>query len=576
MSTTETVTMVKRPFPLVERKALVKGTDQYESKRQEIVQKLQDSIPPEFYLDQSIIENPPLDVTGIPASCGILTPSEISITEDHDATSLAEAIAQRKYTAVEVTTAFCKRAAIAHQLTCCLTEFFMEEALERAKYLDDYLQTNGKTIGPLHGLPVSVKEHMPIAGHPSSWGFMCTRATSDKDAFMVEVLRNAGGIFYCKTNQPQAIMHLESTSHIGRTLNPYNINLSAGGSSGGEGALNAMRGSIFGLGSDIGGSIRCPAGFCNIHGFKPTSYMLTNDGFLPGGFAAELNILATGGPMCRSLRDADLFMHLLRGANQHLRDPSIIPMPWTGLKTPITTPIKLGIMMNDGHITPQPAVIRALNWAQSRISSSPFASQFELKPYTPYQSGKAHSLIHAMYWPDGPAHIRDPVASSGEPELPLTTWGIRNVTRALDGAEINAQRWERNVFRTEFLKNWNEQDVDYVLCPVFVGTACEHETAKYWNYTSLWNFVDYPGMVMPTPVKARGKGAEGEAYAEGWTALSEDDAEVRRMWDEGDFEGAPVALQVVARKYHDNQLMAVVGRIEEALGYGEFGRLPAL
>lgn len=566
--------MVKRPFPQVARKALTKGSEEYESKRHAIVQKLQDSIPPQFYLDQAIVDDPPLDVTGIPRSCGLLTTEEIAITEDYDATSLVEAIAQHKYTAVAVTTAFCKRAAIAHQLTCCLTDYFMEEALERARYLDSYLETNGKTVGPLHGLPVSVKEHMPIAGHSSTWGFMCTQAPADKDALMVEILRDAGAVYYCKTNQPQAIMHLESTSHIGRTLNPYNLNLSSGGSSGGESALNAMRGSVFGLGSDIGGSIRCPSGFCNIHGFKPTSYLLSNNGFLPGGFAAELNILATGGPMCRSLRDADLYMRIMRNSNQHLRDPAIIPMPWTGLTTELKRPIKLGIMMTDGHITPHPPVTRALEWAKSRISNSSLASSFSLKPYTPYKSGEAHKLIHEMYWPDGPSHIRDPVASSGEPEAPLTTWGIRNITKELTGSEINAQRWTRNTFRAEFIADWNRQDVDFVLCPVFVGTACEHDTARYWNYTSLWNFVDYPGMVVPTPIKAKPKGQE--AYEEGLGLLSEDDGEVRRMWEDGDFEGAPVALQVVARKYHDNELFAAVEQIEKALGIGEDGSLPAV
>ncbi|ETN46509.1 uncharacterized protein HMPREF1541_00694 [Cyphellophora europaea CBS 101466] len=567
--------MVQRPFPQVERKPLPKGSDEYERKRSEIVQQLQDSIPPSLYLDQKIVEKPPLDVTEIPRTCGILTPEEITITEGYDANGLAHAIAERKYTAVAVATAFCKRAAIAHQLTCCLTDFFMEEAIESARKLDDYLATNGKTIGPLHGLPISVKEHMPIAGRKSSWGFMFTQAHTDTDALMVEVLRNAGAVFYCKTNQPQLIMHLESCSHVGRSLNPYNLNLTPGGSSGGEGALNALRGSVLGLGSDIGGSIRCPAGFCNIHGFKPTSYLLSNHGFLPGGFAAELNILATGGPMCRSLRDIELFMQILRGSEQHLRDPSIVPLPWSGLTTALPSrPIKLGIMTTDGHITPQPPVLRALEWARARLAACPLAQNFDLKPFMPYKSGDAHRLIHQMYWPDGPGHARDPMSIHGEPELPLTTWGLRNVTKALDGTEINAQRWTRNEFRRVFVEDWNAQDVDFVICPVFVGPACEHDTAKYWNYTTLWNFVDYPAVVMPTPVKAKGKGEEG--YVEGWKPLSEDDGEVRKMWDEGDFVGAPVALQIVARKYGDNELIAAVGKLEEALGFGVDGTLPVL
>lgn len=281
--------------------------------------------------------------------------------------------------------------------------------------------------------------------------------------------------------------------------------------------------------------------------------------------------------MCRSLRDADLFMHIMRSSSQHLRDPEVIPnqpMPWTGVATKINSPIKLGIMMHDGAITPHPPVTRALLWAKEQISLSPLASQFEIKPYVPYNSAEANSLIHQMYWPDGPEHVRDPLAASGEPELPLMTWGLRNIKEAIPATAINTQRWTRNVFRQAFIANWNSQDVDYVLCPVFVGTASEHDTAKYWNYTALFNFVDYPGMVMPTPIRAKAKGEEH--YAADAKVLSDDDKAVRELWEEGDFVGAPVALQVVARKYHDNQLLAVVAKIEEALGYGPQGELPAL
>jgi amidase len=566
---------MSRPFPQVQlSKSVPVGSDEYERKKAAVLEELQQAIPKEFHLDQSIVDNPPLNVTDIPRSCGILSKEEIHITEDHDATSLAEAIAARKYTAVSVATAFCKRAAIAHQLTCCLTDFFMEEALERARFLDDYLQTNGTTIGPLHGVPVSVKEHMPIAGRHSSWGFLSTRALSDKDALQVEILRNAGAIFYVKTSQPQAIMHLESAGYHGRTLNPYNLKLTSGGSSGGEGTLNALRGSVLGLGSDIGGSIRCPAGFCNIHGFKPTSYLLSNDGHLPGGFAAELNILATGGPMCRSLRDVDNFMKLLRCADQHLRDPSIIPMPWTGLHTKIEGPIKLGIMMSDGAITPQPPIIRALEWAKSQILKSSHSSTFELKPFTPYGSAHANRMITEMYWPDGPKHVREPLQASGEPELLLSTWMLRYNKEEIGARAINDQRWQRNQFRCRFIEEWNNQDVDYVLAPVFVGPACQHETAKFWNYTALWNFVDYPGLVIPTPIKALPKGQE--RYPPDAPILSEEDQAVRELWEQGDFTDAPIALQLIARKYHDNQLIAAAAKIEDALGYTPFGQLPKI
>lgn len=226
-----------------------KGTPAFEEKREKVIAELNASIPEAFHLPESFFQNPPLNVTSVPSTCGILSPAEIIITEHYDASGLAEAIAQKQFSAVAVATAFCKRAAIAHQLTCCLTQYFMDEAIERAKYLDEYLEKNGKTVGPLHGVPVSVKEHMAVAGHWSSFGYFSTRKLDDKDSLMIQTLRAAGAVFYVKTNQPQGIMHLESDGWIGRVNNPYNINLSSGGSTGGESALIALKASPLGLGT---------------------------------------------------------------------------------------------------------------------------------------------------------------------------------------------------------------------------------------------------------------------------------------------------------------------------------------
>lgn len=237
---------------VVQAKALPSGTEGYEKQRAAILERLALKVPPDLLLPSSLIRDPPNDVSCIPKSCGLLTEHEIDITENYSAVSLAQAIASKHLTAVEVTRSFAKRAIIAHQLTCCLTQWFMEEALERAKELDDYLRKHGKPIGPLHGVPISIKEHIPVAGTYSSQGSLASTVFNEEDSHMVRILREAGAVFYCKTNQPQAIMHLESTSHYGRTLNPFNLKLSAGGSTGGEAALLAMKGSILGVGTDIG------------------------------------------------------------------------------------------------------------------------------------------------------------------------------------------------------------------------------------------------------------------------------------------------------------------------------------
>lgn len=171
------------------------------------------------------------------------------------ASELAAKISARELTSIEVTRAFCHRAAIAHQLTNCLTEIFFDEALQQAERLDTILRETGKTLGPLHGVPVSLKDHYNVKGHFTTAGYISFAKfpRKKKDGHVIEILRKAGAVFFCKTNNPQCMMVLETVSNIyGRTLNPQNTKLGPGGSSGGEGALLAMRGSPLGLGSDIG------------------------------------------------------------------------------------------------------------------------------------------------------------------------------------------------------------------------------------------------------------------------------------------------------------------------------------
>jgi amidase len=132
------------------------GNAEYQKKVAALKADREAQIPKELRLPKELVESPPLDVTGIPASSGLLTKDELAITE-LDATEIRDRVAAGKLTSVDVVTAFGKRAAIAHQLVSCLTDWFLPEALVRAKWLDDYFAKNGKVVGPLHGVPISVK-----------------------------------------------------------------------------------------------------------------------------------------------------------------------------------------------------------------------------------------------------------------------------------------------------------------------------------------------------------------------------------------------------------------------------------
>lgn len=544
--------------------AMPRGSDEYEEKRAAIQQRLADSIPVELRLPQHVVDAAPKNVLHIPRECGLLTPRELEITENYDAVALAAALAGRTFTAVEVATAFCKRAVIAHQLTCCLTDFFMDEALARAAQLDAQLAATGRTVGPLHGVPTSVKAHMPLKDHRMDLGTLASEAVVGYDSQAVAVLRDAGAVFYCKTNQPQLIMHLECGSFHGRTLNPHNATLSSGGSSGGEAALLAMRGSVFGVGSDIGGSIRGPAAFCGIYGFKPTASLLPRRDGLVGGSAAELTVPATYGPMSQSLRDMDLFMAVFSAARPWRADPRLSTRPWTGLATPRSTdagPLKVGFMMTDGAIQPQPPVVKAMEWARAQLQG---AADIEVKPFAPYRTQEAVKNARIAYFPYGLDEVRRGLADSGEPMSPLSEWSMRDAeaapTPTTQGLFELSRKKEQ--FWYDWAAHWAVQDVDVVICPVFHGPAPSHNTAFYWNYTVLFNYLDMPGVVLPTPVVAGAKGTE--QFAEG-APLSDDCAHARRLWDEGDFEGAPIAIQIVAPRRHDNELFGALEQLKKYL-----------
>ncbi|KAM0233942.1 hypothetical protein ACHAPO_006815 [Fusarium lateritium] len=188
-------------LPVIQVTPIFRGTVEFEAKRAALLEAFAAKVPREFHLPVELIQNPPKDVSAIPATCGILTPGEVEITE-HDAVGLVDAIASRKYSSVAVARAFCKRAIIAHQLTCCLTQWYMDEAIAQAQKLDAYIEQYGKSVGPLHGVPISIKEHIQVAGAYSSQGCFASITYDDTDADIVAILRSQGAVIYCKTNQP--------------------------------------------------------------------------------------------------------------------------------------------------------------------------------------------------------------------------------------------------------------------------------------------------------------------------------------------------------------------------------------
>lgn len=276
----------------------------------------------------------------------------------------------------------------------CLHEIFFDEALDRAKYLDEYYAKNNKTVGPLHGLPISLKDQFHVKGIDTTMGYVGwiggNLGVSEPgkrhqvESQIVQELLSLGAVLFCKTSLPQTLLFGETKNNlIGQTLNPHNQHLSCGGSSGGEAALMALRGSSLGAGTDIGGSVRIPAAFCGVFSIKPTPERVsyrdvanTNPG--QNTYRSTVGFLGT------SLDALELLLKSVLSTNPWQRDPSVVPIPFRqevidsftsrvdeqGRPKLAAKPLKIGVLWTDGVVGPHPPVLRGLRIVHDALKSS--------------------------------------------------------------------------------------------------------------------------------------------------------------------------------------------------------------
>ena len=331
-------------------------------------------IPQEWRLSESIMKNLPKDSTLVPSQCRILSELDLEITEIDDIEELVQRIASGKYTAVQVTEAYCKRASIAHQLVNCLAEIFFTQALERARYLDNYFKsTGGKIMGPLHGIPISFKDQFNVKGVETAMGYIGYLGDiAESNSILVDTVLSLGAVVYVKTTLPQTVMLGVVRSHLlGITLNPLNRMLSCGGSSGGEGSLIAMKGAILGLGTDIGGSIRLPSALNGIYGLRPS------DGRIPYGGAknsldGQESVPSVVGPMTRSLSNIRTFFKSILETKPWLIDPKVHNIPWREdlFQEGQLDKLCFGVIKFDQRVHLSPPVQRATNMAINALEQA--------------------------------------------------------------------------------------------------------------------------------------------------------------------------------------------------------------
>jgi len=454
---------------------------------------------PKQWLLTSLPSTSTLDVRSIPRTCGILTSQEIDITENHDATSLAQAIQSRALTAEAVTVAFCKRAAIAQQVCNCLTEIFFLDAIKRAKFLDAEYSRTGKILGPLHGVPVSLKDTFKVKGYDASIGIASLAENpATENSLLVDILLQQGAVIYCKTGIPQTLMALDSDNNLfGRVLNPRNKHVTAGGSSGGEGALIGMRGSVLGVGTDVGGSIRIPA-MCNgLYGIKPSAQRVPFVGQEGGSRNGEssIGLPPSAGPIATSVRDCELLLKAISNSRPWEVDPNVAYGLWKEQGGLQEKPL-IGVIRKDGVVDPLPPVSKVLDETVESLRRS----GIEVIEIDAPVFKKCQSLTNKFFGIDGGNHMFDLLEKTGEPLIHWLSTRLRrgNKMPLEKLVDFHAQKTE---IETEMLKIWRDPQsgrrVDAIILPVAPHPVAPIDKWNGVGYTSSFVLLDYPAGTLP-------------------------------------------------------------------------------
>jgi amidase len=275
------------------------------------------------------------------------------------------------------------------------------------------------------------------------------------------------------------------------------------------------------------------------------------------------SVLATFGPLTQSRETINLFMKTILDTEPWRVDPSLTVKHWT--PETLKTPLKVAIEWHDGVVKPHPPMIRAMK----EVAEACKAAGMEVVDWVPLDHAKAWDIVSGLYFPDGGEACKAPLLESGEPILPLTKFIIDEQPNVK--ARTMSEYWElceeRDAYREAYAVHWSKtadsgKEVDVVICPSTPGVAPQHDTARYWPYTSQWNLLDYPAAIFPVAFVDPEKDKVDEAYV----PMNEQDKYNYDLYTPAAYEGAPVSLTIVGRRNMDEKVMAALEAIEKAMG----------
>ena len=450
------------------------------------------------------------------------------------ASELARMIRERRLSPVEVVANSLARIAVVNPTLNCFCFVYPEEAMARARAAEAAV-TRGQTVGPLHGVPIAIKDLTPTKGKRTTLGsYAYEHWVPDEDAPIVEALTQAGAILVGKTTTPEFAYSSFTESPLwGITRNPWNPALTPGGSSGGSGGAVATGCVALAEGSDMGGSVRIPAAFCGIVGLKP-SFGRIPFTILPSQFDS----LSHFGALARTVADAALFLKVTQGPDerdiQSLKPPLRLELP----PSSDTRGLKLALSLDLGFYAIDPEVAANTRAAAAALAEAGAeVAEIDLGWDRSIADGwYAHWGVYlATFFGDKLTEYRDRM----DPEV------VKLIEAGLAMSAVEFKKIE--ILRTEQWRKLSPILIghDALLCPTMAlppppvggkesayGTEDEQGRYRGLDMTSVFNFVSQcPALSVPS----------------GTTK-----------------DGLPTALQIVGRRYDDETVLRIGAALEEA------------
>ncbi|GMR49023.1 hypothetical protein PMAYCL1PPCAC_19218, partial [Pristionchus mayeri] len=500
---------------------------------------------------------------------------------------LREALQSGEVTAESVMRVYYGLAVRAHEKTNCLTNI-IKKSLDDARELDEKAKDPSYKKPRLFGIPISIKDAIEIEGQRCTWGLVQKiNSIPKEDSYPVVKLRIDGMIPFCQTNVPTTCMSYACDNSIyGTTSCPYSSARSSGGSSGGEGALIGAHGSLIGMGSDIGGSIRIPSAYSGCCGFKPSATRFSTLQ-LPEPIPWRPICMPTEGPLAQ---DPHAIVEIMRSIWSDLfisnRDPLSVPIDFREDLFKEGKTYRIGFYTTDGYIDPLPGNQRVVREAVEMLR----AKGHELIPFSmgDIVNETAKGIWGTVFADGGERSTEilkhEPLSPIMEP---MRTYGsLYNITKKFIGRLLSRRGDEtaadffslqstkakdiqtgiNRIYasRKRLVQKMKDEKIDLILCPTTISPAMPHYLPNLMPFTAIiptmfFNAMDFPAGVVTTGT---------------WT--EEDEAALVSYPEKGCVEkqiknqcknsvGLPLSVQIVAPAFRDEMVMRVMVDLFDAV-----------